>query len=112
MSGEAVKSEQIRTLYRQGVPVLFANLFIGGLVCASLWSVSPRRLLVGWILMVALLTLARIELWRRYWRGPPLPPDAGPWGTAFVVGSGAAGALWGLAAFLFFGAGSAPAAQL
>ncbi len=43
MSGEAVKSEQIRTLYRQGVPVLFANLVIGALVCASLWSISPRR---------------------------------------------------------------------
>jgi signal transduction histidine kinase len=112
MSGEAVKSEQIRTLYRQGVPVLSANLIIGGLVCASLWSMSPRRLLVGWIALVALLTIARIELWRRFWRRRPLPPDAGPWGTAFVVGSGSAGALWGLAAFLFLGSGSPTAAQL
>jgi signal transduction histidine kinase len=112
MSGEAVKSEQIRTLYRQGVPVLFANLFIGGLVCASLWSLCPRRLLVGWIALVALLTFARIELWRRYWRRRPLPPEAGLWGTAFVVGSGCAGALWGLSTFLFFNGASPPAAQL
>ena len=112
MSGEAVKSEQIRTLYRQGVPVLSANLIIGALVCASLWSMSPRRLLVGWIALVALLTIARIDLWRRYWRRRPLPPDAGPWGTAFVVGSAGAGALWGLAAFLFLGSGSPPASQL
>src|SRR5581483_4787769 len=112
MSGEAVKSEQIRTLYRQGVPVLSANLIIGGLVCASLWSLSPRRLLVGWIALVAVLTLARIELWRRYWRRQPPPAQAGPWGNAFVVGSGAAGALWGLAALLFFNQTSPPAAQL
>ncbi len=112
MSGEAVKSEQIRTLYRQGVPVLFANLIIGGLVCASLWSITPRDLLLGWISAVAALTFARIELWRRYWRRRPLPPEAGPWGRAFVVGSGSAGALWGLAAFLFFNGSSPPVAQL
>jgi signal transduction histidine kinase/CheY-like chemotaxis protein len=112
MSGEAVKSEQIRTLYRQGVPVLFANLIIGSLVCASLWSITPRSLLLSWIAAVAALTFARIELWRRYWRRRPLPPDAGLWGGAFVVGSGGAGALWGLAAFLFFSGSSPPAAQL
>ena len=44
MSGEAVKSEQIRTLYRQGVPVMAANLIIGGLVSASLWTLAPQRL--------------------------------------------------------------------
>jgi len=112
MSGEAVKSEQIRTLYRQGVPVLCANLIIGGLVCVSLWSTTPRRLLVGWIVLVAVLTLARIELWRRYWRRRPLPAQAGAWGTAFVVGSGCAGALWGLASFVFFNGTTPPAAQL
>ena len=112
MNGEAVKSEQIRTLYRQGVPVLFANLFIGALVCASLWSMSPRRVLVAWISLVTVLTLARIELWRRYWRRRPPPEQAAPWGTAFVIGSGCAGALWGLAAFLFFDGASPPGAQL
>ena len=56
MSGEAVKSEQIRTLYRQGVPVLCANLIIGGLVCVSLWSTTPRRLLVGWIVRYGAFT--------------------------------------------------------
>ena len=76
MSGEAVKSEQIRTLYRQGVPVLFANLIIGGLVCASLWGITPQNLLLSWISAVAALTFARIELWRRYWRRRPLPPEA------------------------------------
>jgi signal transduction histidine kinase/CheY-like chemotaxis protein len=112
MSGEAVKSEQIRTLYRQGVPVLFANLIIGGLVCASLWALTPRNLLLSWISAVAALTFARIELWRRYWRRRPLPAEAGSWGRAFVVGSGSAGALWGLAAFLFFNGSSPPVAQL
>ena len=61
---------------------------------------------------MAALTFARIELWRRYWRRRPLPPEAGRWGRAFVVGSGSAGALWGLAAFLFFNGSSPPVAQL
>jgi signal transduction histidine kinase len=112
MSGEAVKSEQIRTLYRQGVPVLLANLIIGALVCASLWTLAPRRSLLIWMALVLALTLARLELRRRYWRSRPAAGEAGPWGTGFVIGSAAAGALWGLASFLFFGRDTPPMAQL
>ncbi len=112
MSGEAVKSEQIRTLYRQGFPVLLANLIIGALVCVSLWTLAPRRSVVIWMALVLALTLARLELRRRYWRRRPTAGEAGPWGTGFVIGSAAAGALWGLASFLFFGRGTPPMAQL
>jgi signal transduction histidine kinase len=112
MSGEAVKSEQIRTLYRQGVPVLLANLIIGALVCVSMWPIAPHRPLVIWIALVLSLTLARVELRRRYWRRRPAVGESVSWGVAFVVGSAAAGTLWGLSCFLFFGRGTPPMAQL
>jgi signal transduction histidine kinase/ActR/RegA family two-component response regulator len=112
MSGAAVKSEQIKTLYRQSVPVLLANLVIGALVCAALWPSGPRRALLGWIGLVMALTLVRVEMRRRYWRRRPLAEDAKRWGTAFVLGSGAAGTLWGVACFLFFDSTSPPLAQL
>jgi signal transduction histidine kinase len=60
---------------------------------------------------MALVTLARVELRRRYWRRRPIAVDAASWGTGFVIGSGSAGLLWGLACFLFFD-GHTPMAQL
>ena len=104
MSGAAVKSEQIRTLFRQSVPVLLANLIVGAILVAALWSTGPRYRLVGWMSAVALLTLARVELRRRYWRQRPSAAEAAPWGQGFMLGSASAGALWGLACFLFYDA--------
>src|SRR5882757_2824103 len=111
MSGAAVKSEQIRTLFRQSVPVLLANVIVGGIVCLTLWSSGPHARLLAWMCAMAAVTLARVELRRRYWRSRPVAADAAAWGTAFVVGSGLAGLLWGLACFLFFDGGT-PMAQL
>ena len=112
MSGAAVKSEQIRTLYRQSVPVLLANMMIGALVCAALWPSGPRRVLLLWMGFVTALSLARVELRRRFWRRHPLAEDAKRWATAFVLGSGAAGTLWGVASFLFVDSTSSPLTQL
>ena len=111
MSGAAVKSEQIRTLFRQSVPVLLANLIVGAILCVALWTSTPRPQLLAWMGAVALLTLARVELRRRYWRRRPVAADSAPWGRGFMLGSGSAGALWGLACFLFFDR-STPMAQL
>jgi signal transduction histidine kinase len=111
MSGAAVKSEQIRTLFRQSAPVLLANLIVGAIVFATLWPSGPRPWLLGWMGSVALLTLARVELRRRYWRSHRGATDAAPWGTRFVLGSASAGGLWGVASFLFFD-GATPMAQL
>jgi signal transduction histidine kinase/ActR/RegA family two-component response regulator len=102
MSGAAVESEQIRTLYRQSVPVLLANAIVGAILCAALWSNAPRPRLLAWMAAVAVLTLARVELRRRYWRRRPAATDAAPWGKGFMLGSATAGALWGLACFLFY----------
>src|SRR5437016_4134333 len=111
MSGAAVKSEQIRTLFRQSVPILLANAIVALILCVALWSTGPRPRLLAWMAAMALLTLARVELRRRYWRSRPAAVDAAPWGTGFMVGSGSAGALWGVACFLFYD-GNASLAQL
>ena len=112
MSGAAVKSEQIRTLYRQSVTVLLAHVVLGGLVSATLWSTGPRLVIGLWITAVVALTLARVELGRRYWRRRPVADEAGPWGTAFVLGSATAGSLWGLGSFVLFDGGNAMAQLL
>ncbi len=100
----SVRSEQVRTLYSESVPIMFANLANALIVTATLWSTGPRRLLVGWTGLMLLMTLGRIELRRRYWAAGPGPEQADRWGTRFVIGSFTAGALWGIAGVLFIDA--------
>src|SRR5262245_4705135 len=104
MTAASVRSEQVRTLYSESVPVLFANLVNALIVTATLWGTGSRAQLVGWTALMLLLTLGRIELRRRYWRALPRVEDAGRWGTRFMIGSMAAAALWGGAGVVFFDA--------
>ena len=105
MTDVAVRSEQIRTLYSQSVPVLLANVLNSIIVTATLWPTGPRPLLVAWTVAMAAVSVARIELRRRFWRAAPDPASAERWGRYFVCGSLSAGLLWGTAGFLFFDAG-------
>ena len=106
MRGNAVRNEQIKTLYRHGVVVLLAHVVSGALVSAALWSTEPRRPIVVWLGLVVALTLARVELSRRYWRRRPVADEVAAWGTAFVIGSALAGSLWGLGCFVLFDGGN------
>ena len=100
----SVRSEQVRTLYSESVPVLFANVANSLIVSATLWGSGLRTQLVGWTGLMLLMTLARVELRRRYWRARPCPEHSLVWGLRFVVGSALAGSLWGAAGVLFFDA--------
>jgi signal transduction histidine kinase/ActR/RegA family two-component response regulator len=105
MTDAAVRSEQVRTLYSQSVPVLLANVVNSVIVSATLWSNGPRLQLLAWTLAMTAMTIVRIDLRRRYWRASPDPTAAQRWGRYFVAGSLSAGLLWGAAGFLFFNAG-------
>jgi two-component system, cell cycle sensor histidine kinase and response regulator CckA len=102
MTAALVRAEQIRTLYRQSLPVLLTSVVNAVIVSATLWSSASRRFLLGWTGLMALMTVIRLALRRAYWRKQPGPEDAGRWGAYFVVGSTVAGVLWGVAAFVLF----------
>jgi signal transduction histidine kinase/ActR/RegA family two-component response regulator len=99
MTALDVRAEQIRTVYRQTGPVLLTNGVNSVIVSAALWSSVARPLLLGWLALIAVMSVARAWLYRRYIHATPVPSQAGQWGARFVVGSGAAGVLWGGACF-------------
>src|SRR5688572_12209544 len=101
MSGVDVIAEQVRTVYRQARVVLLANCVNALVVSALSWNATSHSLLTGWVAMMALVTLARVELTRRYQRTLPAASQARRWGTRFMLGSGASGALWGFAGYAF-----------
>jgi two-component system cell cycle sensor histidine kinase/response regulator CckA len=98
----AVRGEQIRTLYRQSAPLLFANLANACIVVVTLYEPRQERTLLTWLSAMALMTVLRLELLRRYRRTRPGAEEIEKWGRFFVVGSACAGVLWGAAGALFF----------
>src|SRR5947199_157228 len=46
MTAAAVRSEQVRSLYRNSAPVLLANVLIAAVVVGTLWPSGPRPALL------------------------------------------------------------------
>ena len=92
-----VRTEQIRTLYAQSVPVLLANVVNAIIITFVLWGHTSRTLLLSWSGGVTLMALARIALRKRYWARERTAAEQEVWGTRGAFGSFAAGSLWGFA---------------
>jgi signal transduction histidine kinase/CheY-like chemotaxis protein len=104
---ETVRSEEIRALFGQGAPVLWANVAVGTIVVGTLWIQAPHLHLLAWLGAVVLLCLVRLRFHARYARERPPSGEIEAWGRRFVVGSTVSGVLWGAAGALFFSADSA-----
>ena len=106
--GALVRAEQLRTLYRQNRSVLWLNVAVSALVSVALWPTACRFLLLVWVGISCLVALARTQLTLSYERAQPKPSELEPWGRRFLLGSIAAGAVWGGASLVFFEAASGP----
>ena len=95
-----VRAEQVRTLYRQSVPVLLANVLNAVILAWLLWSHCSHLLLVAWVFSMLLMALGRFELRRRYWSRERKAREQETWGTRYTLGSFSAGVLWGFAGFV------------
>jgi signal transduction histidine kinase/ActR/RegA family two-component response regulator len=111
MSGADVVAEQVRTVYRQSRVVLLANCINALIVSALSWGSVPHAWIYAWVGAMAAVTTARTVLSHRYQRTPPPASQARRWGARFVLGSAAAGTLWGIAGLSFIDPG-APMSQL
>jgi CheY-like chemotaxis protein len=98
----AVRSEEVRALFAQGRPVLWANLTVGGIIVGGLWGSLPELRLVGWYTALVVMTAARAFYHHSFTTASPSSAELPRWGRRFVVGSTASGVLWGSAAVLFF----------
>jgi CheY-like chemotaxis protein len=104
---ETVQSEEIRALFAQGAPVLFANVAVGSVLVAALWTdVSPVRS-ATWLVAIGLVSATRAWLHARYQREKPDASELAVWGRRFVFGSIISGSLWGTAGVAFFASGHA-----
>ena len=57
---------------------------------------TPLRVLLGWLVVNNLVSVARYALVRAYRRASPTPDEAPLWHRRFVVGTFVAGVIWGM----------------
>lgn len=99
---ETVRSQEIRALFEQVRPVLWANVGVALILVATLWHDARHSLLLPWLAAIGLLTVLRAWLDHRYQAERPDESELPSWGRRFVLGSTSSGLLWGAAGALFF----------
>jgi TMAO reductase system sensor TorS len=97
-----VFSEQIALIHRLTPFTLLMSVIGSTLVLLVLWDGAARPLLVGWYLLHHLVTLARYLEIRAWRRAAPAPEDAPRWAKRFVLGTTAAGVVWGISGAVLF----------
>lgn len=101
VSDAVIRAEQIDLLYGSAA-VQLINLLAAPIVAVVLWSVYPAWIVIGWLVLVFALNIARLLLWRSYQRQQRPIMDADRWGRDFVIGAVAMGALWGVVGSVVF----------
>lgn len=96
-----VRAELIRYLHRQAPGSMIANLIVSGILVYVLWSIAPHRLLVGWLLAVAIVIAIRLAQVAIFFRAAPPPERIERWAIASAAGSVFIGVVWAVASILF-----------
>jgi TMAO reductase system sensor TorS len=79
------------------------------LVLFVLWDGAPRSLLIGWYLLHHAVTLLRYLEILAFRRAAPAPADTRPWARRFILGTTAAGIIWGFSGSALFPPAGDPA---
>src|SRR6516225_11511079 len=91
----AVRTEQLRAVFRQ-LPISFAvNLVNAALTAIVLSTIGAPQASLVWFSLVALVTAVRWGLWRRYRRSGSGSEHDLLWWKLAVCGSVLAGSCWG-----------------
>jgi signal transduction histidine kinase/CheY-like chemotaxis protein len=96
-----VRAEQIRLLYASANVGVVVTVLVGAVLTYLQWPVIPHPIVLGWLGYTYIICSARYALTRFYWRSSTNFSSDG-WGSAFIVGTGLAGAGWGSAALLLY----------
>ena len=101
-SREQILSAQLRLLYANANLGVVVNILAATILGGLQWGTVAKPLVVAWWLYIALVSVARYILARRYWHASPGPSDIDKWRSLFSVGVGLAGAGWGTAGILLY----------
>ena len=108
IASQKIYAEQVRLLYRQGVLIQALGIVTAFLAAAALSPVVPREALALWLVVLTLVTTARLLIAAAFKKKQPKEDEIRRWGDVYIAGTFLAGILWASLAFFFDPAWPAP----
>ncbi|HUR60389.1 MAG TPA: hypothetical protein VM029_21885, partial [Opitutaceae bacterium] len=99
---QKVEAEMTRLLYRSAGFGLFSNVVLALILVGGTLRAHPSRLHVAWLGAMLFVSLVRLGLNLAFFRHAPASDDLPRWRTLFLLGSTAAGLIWGAAGWYYF----------
>ena len=103
---ERIRVEQVALLYRNSTTGFMVSIAAGALLVFALSAHIPFERLVIWYGLLLVVTVARYSLIRFYENSAPDKQQSRNWEILFLLGTGAAGLVWGLSIIMLFPADS------
>lgn len=98
---QLVFAEQVNLVYRLGIVGAIAVIVVALLYVMVVWAVVPQRQLIGWVIVITLVSVVRIALadaGKRHIQAR----SAKPWAWGLVVLATCTGLLWAYAGTVLF----------
>ena len=99
---ERIETELVQMLYKQAPGSLIVTVLNLSIAVLVLLPVAPQILLFVWSILLFGITASRFFLVHLYNTTNLSSNQVEPWRSKFLVGVGAAGAVWGAAGLIFF----------
>ena len=97
----AVRAEQIHLLYRNTTLSVTVTLAVASVLGYLQWSVIPHQIVVGWLIYMVLISLARWGL-GQFYRNSNGRQTVRAWGIQYFAGAALAAAGWGAAGIVLY----------
>jgi PAS domain S-box-containing protein len=97
-----VLAERVKGLYARAALPLLTSVVNSSILAYLLWGRVGEVAIVAWLAAIYAITLARVVVWRAYWRRPPAAHRARWWGTVFTGGVALNGIAWGASGLLLY----------
>ena len=98
-----IATEQIRLLYANALMPIIVSVLAAALLVGTLWTEIDRRVLLGWLAALVLISAFRLRNLSLYSAtGSDNPTNNDYWHLRFLVGNYISASIWGISAFTIF----------
>jgi diguanylate cyclase (GGDEF)-like protein/PAS domain S-box-containing protein len=99
---QIIRFEQVKLQYKSLPVSLFSVIVIALLLAYAQWQVIDHAIIIGWLLIIATLTIFRYGIYYQFIKAAPAKEHIGIWRRRSFVCAALSGISWGSAGILLF----------